>query len=1201
MIPHSAIANRVLWQKEAYPLGPADRLLQKTPATFDASVWELYLPLLCGAALVMARPGAHRNPAYLAEAVRREGVTVLQLVPTMLKALLAEAGAADSCAGLRLLCCGGEALGRAEAAKLRELLPETKLVNLYGPTEVAIDATSWACPEGELPPRVPIGRPLYNVRTYVLDGAWRPLPPGAVGELYVGGAGLARGYLNDARLTAERFVPDPFSAEPGARLYRTGDLARRLPGGELEYAGRADGQVKLRGVRVEPGEVEAALREHPSVRDAVVLAREGKDGAPRLVAYVVPRSGAGAASGGDGWEAGGGVWGDDDGSPLHRLPNGMEVAHLNRGETDWLFHEVFAADSYFRHGVSLRDGDCVLDVGANIGLFTLLAYSRCRPARLLAFEPSPVTCRVLRRNVALYGLPAEVHECGVGAEEGASLFTFYPLVSASSGFHADAGRDAAVTLQFIRNQGVWDEGAERELMAGRFESESYVCEVKRLSDVLREQGVGRVDLLKVDVEGSEWEVFSGVSEEDWEKIDQVVAEVHDAGGRLGEVVRLLEAKGFAVAVEQEGLLAGTGLYNLFAVHPRRPAGGEGPATPRQLRRVGGAPELDSASLREHLRERLPAALVPSAFVLLDELPLLPSGKVNLRALPEPDAGAEAGDAGEGGSALTPVEELVAGVFAGVLGVGRVGADDNFFELGGHSLLATQVVARLREATGAEVGLGSLFEEPTAAGLARVIEGLLRRGAGGAGPELKRVERGGPLPVSFAQQRLWFLNRLEPDSAAYNVPVAVRLAGALEVEALGRALSEVVARHESLRTSFELGEGGPVQIIREPAPLRLEVNDLTILPEAERETEARRLAAEEAGRPFDLAAGPLVRVRLLKLAEEEHVLLLTMHHVVSDGWSMGVLVREVAALYEAFAAGRPSPLAELPVQYADYAAWQREWLQGEVLEEQLAYWKEQLAGAPPVLELPTDRPRPAVKSSRGAAHRFGLQPGALERLKGLSRQENVTLFMTLLAAWQILLHRYSGQEEVVTGTPVANRTRPETQGLIGCFVNTLALRTSLAGNPTFRELLKRVRRTTLGAYAHQDLPFERVIEELQPDRQANYTPLFQTWFLLSHAERQSLELPGLSLSHLEFDAGTAQFDLSLSLAESGGELEGSLIYSTDLFEADTVAEMAARFRTLLEGIVERPDAGVLDLPLDAPGAHDGGGHVAAAQTEDQFSF
>jgi amino acid adenylation domain-containing protein len=435
-----------------------------------------------------------------------------------------------------------------------------------------------------------------------------------------------------------------------------------------------------------------------------------------------------------------------------------------------------------------------------------------------------------------------------------------------------------------------------------------------------------------------------------------------------------------------------------------------------------------------------------------------------------------------------------------------------------------------------------------------------------------------LPLSFAQQRLWFLSQLDPGSPVYNLSAGYRLRGPLNATALEHSLHEIIRRHESLRTIFPAVDGRPVQVVTPHQPLALPVIDLRALARRDKDARARQLAIEHAQRPFDLPHGPLFRATLVQLAAEEYLFLLSMHHIVSDGWSMGVFFRELAALYAAFSSGKASPLPELPVQYADFALWQQQWLQGEVLEKQLAYWTQQLAGSPPLLELPTDRPRPVTQTYRGARQWLALPKALSDQLRALSQREGVTLFMTLLAAFQALLSRYTGQEDIVVGSPIAGRTRVATEGLIGLFVNTLVLRMDLSGNPTFRELLQRVRAVALEAYAHQDLPFEKLAEELQPERSLSHALVFQVLFALQNVPRQPLELPGLTVSPLEREAGTAKFDLSVFISEEGETLRGTVNYNSDLFEADTIARLVGHFQTMLDGIVADLDTPISRLPL-----------------------
>ncbi|MET0399318.1 MAG: amino acid adenylation domain-containing protein [Longimicrobiaceae bacterium] len=880
-VPHRAVVNFAADMAQRLELRAGDRFLQFASPGFDVVVEEIFPAWLAGAAVVFSREELFA-PETLLRVVAAEGVTVLEL-PTAywhewVRELARRRQRLPGC--VRMVLVGGERLAAERLREWAEL--RTALVHVFGLTETACTSTTLHLAPGEDGSRwsnLPIGRPTGNARVYVLDRWGQLLPPGIAGELFIGGEGVGRGYLGRPGLTAERFVPDALGGEPGARLYRTGDRVRWLGDGTLEFLGRVDHQVKVRGFRIEPGEVEAALLAHPAVREAVVTVREDVPGEKRLVGYVA-------------------------------------------------------------------------------------------------------------------------------AEEGA--------------------------------------------------------------------------------------------------------------------------------------------------------------------------ELAGAELRAHLAARVPEHLVPGAFVVLASLPLTLNGKVDRAALPAPEHAGEAAYA----APRTATEEVLAGIWEEVLGVERVGVQASFFELGGHSLLATQVVSRSRGAFGVEVPLRALFEAPTVAGLAGRIDALRSEGAPPA-PPIERVPRTGSLPLSFAQQRLWLVDRMEPGSAAYNVPIALRLRGELDVAALRASLDALTRRHETLRTTFAERGGAPVQVVHPPAPVPLPVVDLGRLPAGARERLAERLARAEAMRPFDLARGPLVRSTLLPLGGGDHALFFTLHHVVSDEWSMEVLVREVSALYAASARGADAHLPGLPVQYADFATWQRGWLSGEVLDEQIGFWKEQLAGAPPLLELPVDRPRAGAPGDpRAAGHAFALDAEVSRGLRALARREGATLFMTLLAAWQALLGRWAGEEDVVVGTPVAGRTRAETEGLIGFFVNMLALRGDLSGDPTWSELLGRTRETALGAYAHQELPFERLVEVLGVERSLAHSPVFQAVFALNRPAGRGarLSLGDVELAPLGAGAEVVRFDVSLAMTDGEDGLGGTLVYREALFEAATVARMAGHLEAVLEAMAARPGERVREVQL-----------------------
>ncbi|MEM6715874.1 MAG: amino acid adenylation domain-containing protein, partial [Cyanobacteria bacterium P01_C01_bin.147] len=580
-----------------------------------------------------------------------------------------------------------------------------------------------------------------------------------------------------------------------------------------------------------------------------------------------------------------------------------------------------------------------------------------------------------------------------------------------------------------------------------------------------------------------------------------------------------------------------------------------------------------STLRTYLSDRLPTYMVPTQFVALATLPLTPNGKVDRKALPAPER-PEPNRAVAAPRTVTA--ELLANIWAAVLGQDVIGQDDNFFELGGHSLLATRVVAQVRQAFGVELPLRSLFEQPTLTQLAPVVDGL-KSGRGDAALEpIQQVARSGNLPLADAQQRQWILAQLEPDSPFYVIPTAVQVQGNLSVDLLQQSLQQLVERHEVLRTAFQDVSGNAQIVLRPSVEIEVPVVDLTELQEAAQQQRMQTQIQAEAQTPFDLSQAPLLRLKVLRLAAQDHVVLLSLHHIIADGWSMGIVVRELAQVYEALRSHQSPELPPLPIQYVDYAAWQQQ--QSAEQTEHLDYWQQQLHGAPPLLELPTDYPRPAVQSFAGATCEFQLTAAQTQSLEKLSQQQGVTLFMTLLAAFQVVLHRYSGFTDIVIGTPVANRPRTELEGLIGMFVNTLVLRTDLADNPRFEELLGRVREVALEAYAHQSTPFEQVVEALEVSRSWSHAPLFQVMFVLQNAPLQPLILDELAWQPLSMESGTAKFDLTLSMRPTDGGLQGALEYRTDLFEADTVQRLVGHLFTLLTTICEQPRSRLAELPL-----------------------
>ncbi|WP_445497013.1 amino acid adenylation domain-containing protein [Photorhabdus sp. SF281] len=867
MVEHRGLVNLIRDKIVQFGIHSGNRVLQFASFGFDASVWETMMALIGGADLAIPTDTVRQDPHRLWYYLEEQAVTHACLTP----ALLRDGADLPALTIKPTVILGGEA---PSPALLQTLSRRARLFNAYGPTEITVCATHWHCPSNYTDVLAPIGRPTANTRVYLLDDYGQPVPLGAVGELYIGGAGVTRGYLNLPDLTDERFLADPFSDVPDARMYRTGDLARYLPDSNLVFVGRNDQQVKIRGFRIEPGEIEARLTEYPVVREAWVLA-QGDGQNKRLVAYVV-------------------------------------------------------------------------------------------------------------------------------------------------------------------------------------------------------------------------------------------------------------------AEEDNGL---------------------------------------AACLREHLSAILPDYMVPAAFVRLDAFPLTPNGKLDRRALPVPDQNAFVRQVYTAPQGET--ETALAAIWCELLGIEQIGRHDNFFALGGHSLLAVRVMNRIA-AFDVELPLVALFTSPSLAAFAERI--CAQRNVGGNKlSEIIPVSRNSALPLSFAQQRLWFLAQFDGVSDTYHIPLALHLRGQLNITAWQQALNHLFARHEALRSVFIMVDGQP-QVELLPAEFGLPVKQYDLRNAPEVDEQRKRLCAQETETPFDLARGPLIRCALIQRADEDYVFLLTQHHIVSDGWSLEILKSELGALYAACLNEQPDPLPPLAIQYPDYAVWQRKVFSGEGLRVQSDYWHRTLADAPVLLELPTDRPRPSRQSFTGGRIPVQIDATLVQALKQLGQQHGTTLFMTLLTAWAALLSRLSGQEDLVIGIPSANRNRREIEPLIGFFVNTLALRIDLSGTPDMVTLLQRVRQTTLGAQAHQDLPFEQVVEIVQPPRRPEHTPLFQVMFAWQESDTEQWQLPGLAVTPVVQGYDIAKFDLQLELTEKAGEVVGELNYSSALFDPETIERQVGYLQALLRAMVNHPQQSVTTVDI-----------------------
>lgn len=858
-VTHRAI-TRLVCNTNYIDWNPAvDTIGQISNSAFDAFTFEVWGALLQGGVLVGISKDIALSPQGLVRHIQEQQINVMFMTSALFNQIIA--ADPSSFRSMRYLLVGGEAVDpKAMSEALSNGAPE-HLENGYGPTESTTFAITYSLTAAEQ--SIPIGHPIANTQAYILNRYLQIVPVGIAGDLYLGGDGLARGYWERPQLTAEKFVPHPFSQTAGERLYYTGDVAQYRADGAIEYVGRRDEQIKLRGFRIELGEIEAALAAYEGIREQVVIVREDQPGDRRLTAYIVTDS-----------------------------------------------------------------------------------------------------------------------------------------------------------------------------------------------------------------------------------------------------------------------------------------------------------QINVAELRQYLQEKLPSYMVPAAFVELPSLPLTANGKLDRRALPAP----EQSDTDDSYTApRNAFEEEVIRIWSEVLLIDRISAHDNFFDLGGHSLLAIQLVSKLRESFKVEISLRTLFEQATPAQLSMALQSALRSDEPAVpATAITRVSRDQSLPLSFAQQRLWFLDQLQPNSPAYNMPLAFRLDGALDLQAFEQSLNAVVARHEILRTCFPMQRGKAVQVINEQSEVKIETTDLSHLSEAERSAQSRATIKTEAETPFNLSTGPLLRARIIKLHEEEHVLLFTMHHIVADGWSLGVLMRELRHFY----AGS-SNLPELAVQYADYAAWQRERMQGEAFEREMDFWRDELKGSPDVLELTAAHGPRRGQNNRGATERMSLSEEMTKEIKQASRREGVTLFMYLLTAFYVLLHYYSKREDLAVGVDVANRNQSGTEGLIGLFVNQVVMRADLSGSPNFQDLLARVSAMTLRVYAHQDFPFDKLVDGLKLERQLGRNPLFQVMFGLQNLPHWSKEMPGLTLTPLRAETETTIFDLSLYMAETDQRFVGWMRYSTDLFASETIKRMIDHYQTIVRRVVAEP--------------------------------
>jgi amino acid adenylation domain-containing protein len=1298
VVTHRHVVRLMLATEKWFKFNAKDVWTLFHSCAFDFSVWEIWGALFFGGRLVIVPYLVSRSPEEFYNLLCDEKITVLNQTPSAFRQLIQAESilCREGELELRYIIFGGEALDLASLEPWFERHDDQfpLLVNMYGITETTVHVTKRPIYLKDVKQRLGslIGKPIPDLSLYILDRHCQPVPVGVVGEMYVGGAGVTRGYFNRPQLTAERMIPNPFNNAKPESLYKTGDLARFLDNGEIEYIGRNDHQVKVRGFRIELGEIEAVIKHHPEVRDALVIVRQETKEDARIEAYIVPKNQI------------------LDSETLIREQTEEwqytfnDTYHLTETETNESFNIIGWNSSYDNQPIPAEEmrqwlnntltriqalkPQRVLEIGCGTGMILLNIADQVESYWGTDFSQAAIIRLTnILQNRSWNHINLLTREATDFSEIPENYFDTIVINSVAQYFPSIEYLQQVITgaLRILTPGGSLFIGDNRNLSLLNYfhasvayfqadentDREIFKTQVKRIDKTENELVIDPLffvnltkifrDLTAVEIqlkaENSDNELTKyrydvvldklGTSAnqpikviwQDWETanlqledLKQQIIKVGTIGwcniphsrlikdvaicqwisennseNTIAELKQVIENIDIKKAIDPADLYAVaqeigcqvTISYSLtkpdyfdVCFYPTTEGKRLAPVMPISSKistesnqsywinpLKGRFAKSLISQLKEQVREKLPEYMRPSAFVMLDSFPMTPSGKLDRRALPIPERDLTISKQAFI-PATTSTEKKLSQLWIDVLGIDKIGITEDFFHLGGHSLLATKLVSRIREEFSLALPLRAVFEYSTIGGLADEIDSLSLVSNSTNTPQdiISHLTHRENLPLSFSQSRLWFLDLLEPNTPAYNISVAFRLDGNLNQEALHQSLQIIIQRHEVLRTTFDSQDGVPIQVIHEFLEVPLTVTNLSHLDSQTQQETLKNAVKEVIISPFNLRKLPLLRVHLYQLSEDVYIFVLVIHHIISDAWSLGLIIKELSLSYTALCQDNIKSLSPLSIQYADFANWQRTTFEQTQLPAQLAYWKQKLAGAIEILQLPTDYPRPAVLSYQGSAVYFSINKQTSEKFQKLCESQGATLFMGLLGVFSILLMRYSGQEDLLIGTPIANRNRQQVEDLIGFFVNTLVMRNDLSGNPNFINLLSRIKEETLEAYAHQDVPFERIVEELHPERNLSHHPLFQVMFVLQNTPMGKLELPDLQLTPWEMEQVTAKFDLVLSMVETEQGLQGEWEYNTDLFQETTIQRLVGHWQTLLEDIVANPEQRIRELTL-----------------------
>ena len=1277
LIEHKSVL-RLVSQRGFEFLKNRKSVLQYATISFDASIFEIWGALCNGSELVICPP-INLSIEELEQIVIKNKVDVVWLTSALFS--LVVENRIEMFDHVEYLLAGGDVLNKNHVAKLLESNKNIIVVNGYGPTESTTFASLYFMNfPTTIKNTVPIGRPLDNTKLYVLDSHQSPVPIGIHGELHISGDGLAREYLNQPELTAEKFIKNPFGGDAYSRLYKTGDLVKYLPDGNIEFIGRIDKQVKVRGFRVELNEIELNLINHAKVERAIARVLNNKSSQTNEIAAYIKfntnRVDKDSISDKrvDEWaslydETYSKIEGKDSrefigwNSSYTELPIGQEEM------TEWLKCTIDLIKQF--------SPSTILEIGSGTGL--LLFEMAKHFDKYYGIDNSQEAINYLNRvidsrkelanNVELYVKGAdEIRDLNVNDVDTVivnSVTQYFPNLQYLEQTIIDS-------IEKIENIGFVILGDLRnyELMEDFFRSTGlYKIEEKNTVDVLKQrikteiknekelilnpqyfvslqerfQEISHVDIrykqgqYQTEMNKYRYNVVLHINNEVVKEIDKNLDwnSSPDIHAKLEEVLKegnldvlsldnvpnyfLEEDELLSRLIDQDQISIKEikaqitnapidGFKSLFSICEdnyrkeivwnekrylcnilfiNKKIDGRTAINQSQLYGNSKTQEYSNDTIkreltiesineiRKYLEEKLPDYMIPSYFLEIEKVPLTANGKIDSKKLPDPYT-ERILSSNIFVAPRNEIEKKLVEIWQNLLGVAKVGMFDNFFELGGHSLLATQIISKIREEFNIELPLKTIFNNPDLQSFAKIV--ALTKSSGEIA-KIEIVSRDAELPVSYAQERLWFIDQYAHNSI-YNMAGAANLIGKLDIQVLEKTFSEIIRRHEVLRTNIVTINKVPSQRIHTNPKFKLKTLDFSHLQEQEANEKILKRIQIETDKPFDLANESLIRLELYKINDENHIIFLNKHHIVSDGWSISVFYKEITKLYKAFSENKPSPLPELGIQYADFAVWQRKHIGGQILNNQSEYWKSKLTNTP-ILELPTDRIRPSEQTFKGASMRFLLDKAVSEKLYAFSKDNNVTLFMTLLSVFNVLLYKYTGQEDICVGSPIANRTRIEIEPLIGFFVNTLALRSSLSSDMKFDNLIKQIKETTLDAYANQDIPFEKVVEIVQPERNLSYSSLFQVMMVLQNNPTSEISFGELSLNPIEYDHIVSRFDMVLEFEETPMGLRGRIEYNTDLFDKDRIERMVGHCKVLFDSILSKPNTRISDLEILTP--------------------